>query len=124
METKTEKIEKTTDLTYLMELSDGNKTFVKEMITLFLSENPEEIRSLEKGIAENNYKAIKTIAHKLRSTIPFIGLDKVIEKDVAETEALASVMGDIKEIKSRFEKIKSACEKAYIELSPVSSVIS
>lgn len=124
METKTEKIEKTTDLTYLMELSDGNKTFVKEMITLFLSENPEEIKSLEKGISEKNYKTIKTIAHKLRSTIPFIGLDKVIEKDVAETEALASVMGDMKEIQTRFEKIKLACEKAYIELSPVSSVIS
>ncbi|MCD6017345.1 MAG: His Kinase (phospho-acceptor) protein [Bacteroidetes bacterium] len=124
METKTEKIEKTTDLTYLMELSDGNKTFVKEMINLFLSENPEEIRAFEKGIAEKNYKGIKTVAHKLRSTIPFIGLDKVIEKEVAEIEALASEMGDIKEIESRFLKIKSACEKAYIELNPVSSVIS
>lgn len=124
METKTQKIEKTTDLTYLMELSDGNKTFVKEMIALFLSENPEEIKLLEKGISENNYKSIKSIAHKLRSTIPFIGLDKVIEKDVAEIESLAASMGDMKEIEARVFKIKSACEKAYIELSPVSSVIS
>jgi HPt (histidine-containing phosphotransfer) domain-containing protein len=107
-----------------MELSDGNKTFVKEMITLFLSENPEEIKLLEKGIAEKNYKGIKSVAHKLRSTIPFIGLDKVIEKEVAEIERLASEMGDMKEIESRLSKIKSACEKAYIELSPVSSVIS
>ncbi|MDF2448406.1 MAG: His Kinase (phospho-acceptor) protein [Bacteroidota bacterium] len=124
METKTEKIEKTTNLSYLMELSDGNKTFVKEMISLFLSENPEEIKALERGIAEKNYKAIKSVAHKLRSTIPFMGLDKVIEKEVAEIESLAAQSGDLQEISSRFSKIKSACEKAYIELSPVSSVIS
>ncbi|MBC7695323.1 MAG: Hpt domain-containing protein [Burkholderiales bacterium] len=123
MEAKTENIQKTTDLSYLIELSAGNKVFVKEMVALFLSENPEEIKALAKGIAEKNYKTIKTVAHKLRSTIPFIGLDKHIEKEVVEIESMASESVDIKEIEIRFSKIKSVCEKAYFELSPVSSVI-
>ena len=122
MEANTENIQKTTDLSYLIELSAGNKVFVKEMVALFLSENPEEIKALEKGIAEKNFKAIKTIAHKLRSTIPFMGLDKLIEKDVAEIESMASETTDIKEIETRFSKIKSVCERAYFELSPVSSI--
>jgi len=123
METNTENIQKTTDLSYLIELSAGNKVFVKEMVALFLSENPEEIKTLEKGIAEKNYKTIKTVAHKLRSTIPFIGLDKLIEKDVMEIESIATDSGDMKEIEKRFSKIKSVCERAYFELSPLSSIV-
>lgn len=123
METNIENFQKTTDLSYLIELSAGNKVFVKEMVALFLSENPEEIRTMERGIAEKNFKTIRTVAHKLRSTIPFIGLDKFIEKDIAEIESIATDSGDMKEIDTRFKKIKSVCEKAYFELSPLSTII-
>jgi HPt (histidine-containing phosphotransfer) domain-containing protein len=119
MKINTNSAGKTIDLSYLEGLSSGNKEFVREMKDLFLSENPEEIKSLEKAISEKNHKAIQTLAHKLRSTIPFMGLDKIIEKDVTEIETLASNMSDIKEIEKRFSKIKETCEKAYYELNPV-----
>ncbi len=89
------------------------------MITLFLSENPEEIHSLEKGILEKNFDAIKSIAHKLRSTLPFIGLDKVIEKEVVQVESLAAERSSIGEIEDLFTKIKAMCQKAWLELRPV-----
>ena len=111
--------QKITDLAYLVEVSKGDKTFVKEMITLFLSENPEEIHSLEKGIVEKNFDVIKSIAHKLRSTIPFIGLDKVIEKEVVQVESLAAQKTSIGEIENLFTKIKAMCQKAWMELKPV-----
>ncbi|HWY10113.1 MAG TPA: Hpt domain-containing protein [Bacteroidia bacterium] len=111
--------EKIIDLSYLIEVSKGNKTFVKEMITLFLSENPEEIRSLETGIRNKDYGLIKATAHKLRSTIPFIGLDKVIEKEVVQIETLAADKSGIEEIEKLFTKIKEACQKACVELMPV-----
>jgi HPt (histidine-containing phosphotransfer) domain-containing protein len=110
---------KITNLDYLVDLSKGNKVFVKEMIEIFLSENPEEIKSIEKGISEKNYELIKATAHKLRSTIPFIGLDKLIENEVEEIETLAAAQGDIREIEKRFLKIKEMCEKACWELQPV-----
>lgn len=109
--------EKITDLSYLVRLSNGNKVFVKEMINLFLSENPEEIKSLELAIRDKDYDSIKATAHKLRSTIPFIGIDKFIEKDVSEIEELAADHSDMEEIKARFSRIKSVCEKACIELT-------
>jgi HPt (histidine-containing phosphotransfer) domain-containing protein len=118
MENVTEKIENVVNLDYLTELSKGNKAFVKEMIALFLSENPEEIKSLEAGILSGNHDQIKTMAHKLKSTIPFVGLDKVIGDKVSEIEKLASDKADIKEIEPRFAVIKKVCEKAYLELTP------
>jgi len=114
-----ESTEKTVDLSYLVEVSKGNKTFVKEMITLFLSENPEEIKALENGIKNKDYDLIKATAHKLRSTIPFIGLDKLIEKEVVEIETLAGNKTDIEKIEELFMKIKEVCQKAYVELMPV-----
>jgi HPt (histidine-containing phosphotransfer) domain-containing protein len=116
MEQINEKTEKIIDLGYLVELSKGDKVFVKEMVTLFLSENPLEIESLEKGILERNFELIKTVAHKLRSTIPFVGLDVLIETEVSEIEILASARMDIEEIEKRFLKIKPLCERACLEL--------
>lgn len=117
MKTTVENAEKIIDLSYLERLSNGNKVFVKEMIALFLSENPEEIKSIEQAIHEKDHATIKATAHKLRSTIPFIGIDKFIEKEVSEIEELAGNKGDMHEIETRFAKIKSTCEKACIELT-------
>lgn len=111
--------QKVTDLTYLEQVSKGDKAFVKEMITLFLSENPEEIKSLQKGIIDRNHELIRTVAHKLRSTIPFLGLDKLIEKDVMKIEVLAAERSPISEIENIFTKIKSICERACWELQPI-----
>ena len=111
--------EKIVDLSYLIEVSKGNKTFVKEMVNLFLSENPEEIKSLENGIRNKNYELVKDTAHKLRSTIPFLGLDKVIEKEVVQIETLAASKTGMEEIEKLFVAVKEACQKACIELIPV-----
>lgn len=119
MENKNSNDEKITNLDYLVEVSKGDKVFVKEMISLYLSENPEEIHSLEKGILEKNYDLIRSVAHKLRSTIPFIGLDKVIEKDVVKVESLAAERTSIGEIEKLFSKIKAMCQKSWLELRPV-----
>lgn len=119
MKSENEKVERVTNLDYLHELSKGNASFVKEMISIFLSENPEELKALEKGIKSSDYELVKTTAHKLRSTIPFIGLDKLIENDVSDVETMAGNKGDMQEIERKFTRIKEICEKAYYELQPV-----
>ncbi|MGZ3862265.1 MAG: Hpt domain-containing protein [Bacteroidia bacterium] len=104
------------NLDYLTQLSKGNKSFVKEMIGIFLSENPEEIKFLEGKIAERDYEVIRATAHKLKSTFPFVGLDKILENDVEELESLAAAKGDAGEIEKRFLKIKQVCEEVCREL--------
>ena len=67
-----------TDLSYVNELAQGNILFVGEMIDLFLSENPQEIQRLETAINNQEMESIGAIAHKINSTVPFVGLNKII----------------------------------------------
>lgn len=109
----------TVDLTYITELSRGNKAFIKEIISIFLAENPGEIDILEKAVADNDFELVKTTAHKLKSTIPFLGLDKVVGQDVFEMEDLAAQRSNMPRIKEHLLKVKQACDKAYEELGPI-----
>jgi HPt (histidine-containing phosphotransfer) domain-containing protein len=132
-----------TDLSYLSELSKGNEEFIREMVELFLLENPREIAMLEEGIRDRNFYAINLAAHKLRSTLPFVGIDKFIQREIEEIEQISLnnsavqklvitpdedydikkveiVTMDrkvIREIEKLFPKVKIVCEQARLELS-------
>ncbi len=104
------------NLDYLNELSKGNIQFVAEMIEIFLSENPEELQSIATGIANKDFDKIKQSVHKLRSTIPFVGIDKIIEAEVCEIEKLATHHEDLSKIATLFSRVKEVCLKATEEL--------
>jgi HPt (histidine-containing phosphotransfer) domain-containing protein len=108
--------EKVCNFDYLKELSNGNEKFIRDMIDIFLTEIPEEVRNLEKGIETRNFDQVKQAAHKLRSTIPFVGIDKHIEKEIHEIEKLAENGTGIDQMKTLFVKVRDICEKAYAEL--------
>lgn len=110
-------LKKITNLDYLLGLSKGNAQFVKEMIQTFIIENPKEIESLDTAIRNKNFEAIRQGAHLLQSSIPFVGLDKIIESEVYEIESTAAGKRDIQKISQLFSKVKESCEKAREELS-------
>lgn len=104
------------NLDYLTEMSNGNGEFIGEMIRIFLVEMPTEIGNLEDGIMQQDHETIKQAAHKLKSTVPFVGLDRIINTELSEIEQLASSYADIKSIEPLFKKVKMMCEKAAREL--------
>lgn len=113
MSTDTNKV---TNLDYLAELSKGNMQFVNEMIEIFLVESPLELGLLEKGVGEKNFDLVRASAHKMRSTIPFVGIDKIIMTEMVEIERLASIHSDFPKIEILFVKVKDVYLKAIEEL--------
>lgn len=107
---------KVTNLDYLIELSKGSTQFVSEMIGIFLVESPLELSLLEKGITEKNFDLVRASAHKMRSTIPFVGIDKVIMPEMIEIERLAAIHSDFPQIEILFAKVKDVYQKAMEEL--------
>lgn len=116
--------EKVTNLSYLTELSKGSEPFIAEMVGIFLGEAPQEISLLEQGVTEKNLKLIKASAHKMRSTIPFVGIDKVIMAELIEIEGLADNKSDdaavhfknMQQIETLFLKVKDVYKRAIEEL--------
>ena len=104
------------DLTYLKELSNGKVEFEKEMIQMFLEEIPGEILNLEHGIKAKDYETVKLTTHKLKSTLPFVGLNFIVGKEVLEMEALAKSQSGLEKIEVLFLTVKEMCEKAFEEL--------
>jgi len=108
---------KVCNLRYLNELSNGNQEFIKEIIQIFLIEMPKEIQSIEKSIHEKDYEAIRQATHKLKSTIPFVGLDLTIQEEVYKMEDLAEKRTDLDEIRILFQEVKNICGMATAELN-------
>jgi HPt (histidine-containing phosphotransfer) domain-containing protein len=115
-EDKREKAYKTVNLDYLQEVSNGNKKFIRDMIKLFLTEVPEELSKLEQTINEKDFEGIRESAHKLKSSIPFVGLDKIIRHELSEIEQLGAAGEDHERIVSLFSKVKQTCGEAIAEL--------
>lgn len=106
-----------TNLAYLEGLSRGDKSFVNKMINVFLEENPKEVSALEDSIKDKKFDAIKASAHKLKSTLPFVGLDAIVGKEVSEIESLAAKQTGYEQIQNLFGKIRENCSAAYNELN-------
>lgn len=109
--------QKVTNLTYLNEISKGDANFIKEMISIFLSESPDEISQLGKAITSVNFDKIRSVSHHMKSTIPFVGLDLLIGKELEQIEDLALNKKDIQTISTHFLKVQAVCQQAYQELS-------
>lgn len=105
-----------TNLDYLTELSKGNKKFIKDMVNIFLEENPGEIALLEESVNDKHFESIKAYSHKLKSSVPFVGINKLLDDDIAEMEDLARRKENMPRIQELFSKVKSVCEKSWEEL--------
>ncbi len=108
--------DKVTNLNYLRELAKGDAGFIKEMIAIFLAENPEELRQLEYAIQAHDFEKIKSVSHHMKSTIPFVGLDLIIGNDLRNIEGWAIENVQLDAIKINFTRVKQVCEKAFDEL--------
>ncbi|KIO54552.1 GAF domain-containing hybrid sensor histidine kinase/response regulator [Flavobacterium hibernum] len=57
------------DLSFLEEMSYGDASFKQEMINLFVEKIPNEAVQLEKAFQNNDYNAVRDLAHNMRSSI-------------------------------------------------------
>jgi len=67
------------DLTYLHELSSGNRAFEKEMLTLFIKQVPEELLELQQAYHQKEHLLVKNTAHRMKSSLPLVGIDYLLK---------------------------------------------
>lgn len=96
-------------------LSDNDPEFVMQIITLFVTEVPEDMKYIDQGIKEKDHKLAYAYAHKIKPTLDLLGMSVAFE-EILQVEAWTKREGKRKEIVDTFESIKSQVEKAVKEI--------
>lgn len=103
------------DLSELKELAKGNNEFMKEMIEIFLEQNPLDIAQLEAAINENDFEAIQATAHRMKTSVGFIGLKGLINV-LSRMEELGSKKENMDDIRLNFGTVKHTSAAASVAL--------
>ena len=96
-------------------LSDNDPEFVIQIITLFVTEVPQDLKQIEIGIKTKEHKLAYAYAHKIKPTLDLLGLNMAYE-EILQVEAWTKVEGKRKEITATFESIENQVEKAIKEI--------
>lgn len=111
-----------TDLTYLKNMSAGNKELVIEMINIFKQQAEEFVSSMSSLYEKGEYEELGKLAHKAKSSISIMGLnDLAIELKKFENKAKAGI--DTDTYPAFLTLFKEEVNEAVIELDEVSSNI-
>ena len=102
------------DLEYLKTLSKGDEIFEKNMIRSFSLQMPEELSRLKSSILDKDYEQIGSIAHNMKSTLSFMGLNQLTPL-LQQIEQECKTQNGITRISDNFTLINATCQLAITE---------
>jgi HPt (histidine-containing phosphotransfer) domain-containing protein len=96
-------------------VSDNDPEFVLDIVTLFVTEIPDDLAEIKEGIKKKDHKHAYAYAHKIKPSLDLLGL-KVAFEEILQVEAWTKTEGEKKEIKETFKSIKQQVKDAVKEL--------
>ncbi len=96
-------------------LSDNDPEFVLQIVTLFVTEIPEDLAEIKEGIKKKDHKYAYSYAHKVKPSLDLLGL-KVAFEEILQIEAWTKIEGEKKEIKETFKSVQHQVKDAIKEL--------
>jgi HPt (histidine-containing phosphotransfer) domain-containing protein len=107
-----------TDLTYLKEMSGGNKDLIREMISIFNTQVGEFSRDMDNLLEKKEFELLGKLAHKAKSSISIMGMnDLAIELKTLENLARESKQTD--KYAGIITSFKNQTQLAVLELKEV-----
>lgn len=91
-------------------LSDNDPEFVTQIITLFVTEVPQDMTQIRLGIKTKDHKLAYAYAHKIKPTLDLLGMNVAYE-EILQIEAWTKREGKRKEINETFESVESQVER-------------
>jgi HPt (histidine-containing phosphotransfer) domain-containing protein len=97
-------------------LSDNDPDFVNQIITLFVTEVPQDLTQVKLGIKTKDHKLAYAYAHKIKPSLDLLGMNVAFE-EILQIEAWAKAEGKRKEINATYDSVESQIEKAVKEIT-------
>jgi len=104
------------NLSKVYALSDNDPDFVKQIITLFVTEVPTDLVQIKQGIRDKDYKLAYSFAHKIKPSLDLLGMNVAFE-EILQIEAWTKNEGKRKQIKDTFDSVENQIEKAVKEIT-------
>lgn len=108
------------DLTYLLDIAGDNKSIIKEMITIFVSQVPEFIEEMNSCYKKNDWYNLSMIAHKAKSSVAIMGMNSQANA-LKDLELLAKDQKNIDKYEGIINQFTADCKIAVTELESVKS---
>jgi HPt (histidine-containing phosphotransfer) domain-containing protein len=106
---------KYTDFSYLRTISKGNTSFQQKMLTTFIKQSAEDIKKLKLAIGERNWEAVFMIAHKMKPSLHFVGLNMLLG-DLLSLEILAKKKDNVQRTAEIISNISNVIDLAVEEI--------
>lgn len=103
------------NLSKVYALSDNDPEFVNEILTLFVTEVPEDLAQIKEGIKKKDHKHAYAYAHKIKPTLDLLGMNMAFE-EILQVEAWTKIEGKRKDIDHTFDSIKTQIKEAIKEI--------
>lgn len=103
------------DLSYLEEISEGDRDFSSTMISYFIDNTPSVMENLEKKVGEHDWDEVRQIAHKLKPQVVYMGIHQV-EEDIEQVEHLAQHREKLEQIPALVQKTSEILNLAIEQL--------
>jgi HPt (histidine-containing phosphotransfer) domain-containing protein len=104
------------NLSKVYALSDNDQDFVNQIITLFVTEVPQDVNQIRMGIKVKDHKLAYSYAHKIKPTLDLLGMTTAYE-EILQIDAWTKREGKRKEIVDIFSSVDNQIEKAVKEIS-------
>lgn len=103
------------NLSKVYAISENDKDFAMQIVTLFVTEIPHDLSELKTGIEQKNYDQAHSFAHKIKPNLDLLGMTVAFD-EILIVENWTRIKGKRKEIKETFKSIESKIEKAVKEI--------
>src|SRR5574342_77971 len=91
----------------------GDKAFLPEMITTFVSDSPKLIVAMQQALASNNAEDFRRAAHTLKSNSASFGATKLAQmakelEEMGKAGTWTAATGKIARVESEYARVKHA----------------
>lgn len=102
-------------LDYLRELSMGDAEFEQAIMRQFVVQIPEELELLKEAIQVRNKQQIKSIAHGLKSSVAYVGLNDTLHPHLHRMESEAVLDVPDNHFEEDCKRVEEVCSLAVAE---------
>jgi signal transduction histidine kinase/CheY-like chemotaxis protein len=103
------------DLSYLQDISMGDVDFEQTILQQFMIQVPQELKEMNEAITDMDFVQIKSIAHGMKSSVSYMGLNERLHPILHRMETEATNSEKQPHFEEDYNDVRLVCEQAILE---------